>query len=65
MTAFEQILQKYRETSFSERDKGFRFEKLMKAYLQSDPYYSRQFTSIWLRNDFPCCPNKTEGLKVR
>ncbi|MCL2765433.1 MAG: DEAD/DEAH box helicase family protein, partial [Treponema sp.] len=53
MTTFEQVLQKYRETSFSERDKGYRFEKLMKAYLQTDPYYSGQFASIWLWNEFP------------
>jgi len=32
MTPFEQVLKKYRETSFSERDKGFRFEELLKAH---------------------------------
>ena len=29
MSPFEQVLQKYRDVSFSEKDKGFRFERLM------------------------------------
>ena len=29
---FNQILDKYRQVSFSERDKGDRFERLMQAY---------------------------------
>jgi predicted helicase len=50
---FDQILQKYRDISFSERDKGYRFEKLMKAYLQTDPIYAGLFDTIWLWNEFP------------
>ncbi len=34
--SFDTILTKYREISFSERDKGERFERLMKAYLLTD-----------------------------
>lgn len=34
---FNQILDKYREISFSERDKGSRFERLMQGYLLTDP----------------------------
>jgi predicted helicase len=51
--AFEQVLQKYRETSFSERDKGYRFERLMKSFLKTYPLYNGQFTAIWLWNEFP------------
>ncbi len=29
---FETVLEKYRQLSFSERDKGDRFERLMKAF---------------------------------
>jgi len=50
---FNQILQKYRDISFSERDKGYRFEKLMKAYLQTDPIYAGLFDTIWLWSEFP------------
>jgi predicted helicase len=51
--AFEQVLQKYRDTSFSERDKGYRFERLMQSFLKTYPLYDGQFTSIWLWNEFP------------
>ena len=53
MTPFEQVLQKYRDISFSERDKGYRFERLMQSYLKTDPYYAGEFSEIWLWNEFP------------
>ncbi|MCL1815911.1 MAG: DEAD/DEAH box helicase family protein, partial [Treponema sp.] len=53
MITFEQILQKYREISFSEKDKGYRFERLMQSYLMADPYYAGQFSTVWLWNEFP------------
>ena len=34
---FNDVLKKYREFSFSERDKSDHFERLMQAYLQTDP----------------------------
>ncbi|PGH38379.1 MAG: hypothetical protein CRN43_15510, partial [Candidatus Nephrothrix sp. EaCA] len=39
-TSLQQVLKKYRESSFSESDKGERFERLMQSYLKSDPAYS-------------------------
>jgi predicted helicase len=53
MNSFERIIQKYRDTSFSERDKGYRFEKLMREYLKSDPLYAAQWSNVWLWSDFP------------
>ena len=50
---FQNILEKYRKYSFSEHDKGDRFERLMVAYLQTDPKYSNLFEKVWLWNDFP------------
>ncbi len=50
---FDRILDKYRKKSFSERDKGDRFERLMQAYLQTDPKYSYRFKNVWLWNEFP------------
>ncbi|MBT4838806.1 MAG: DEAD/DEAH box helicase, partial [Methylococcales bacterium] len=47
------ILDKYRKIAYSERDKGDRFERLMQAYLQTDPKYSYQFKNVWMWNDFP------------
>lgn len=50
---FQQVLDKYRKISFSEKDKGLRFERLMQAYLQTDPLYASRFSKVWLWNDFP------------
>src|SRR5574344_2150055 len=50
---FEQILNKYREISFSERDKGNRFERLMQAYLKTHPIYTSELKEVWLWNEFP------------
>jgi predicted helicase len=51
--SFNKILDKYRKISFSERDKGDRFERLMKAYLLTDPKYAYKFKKVWLWNEFP------------
>lgn len=51
--SFNQILEKYRKISFSERDKGDRFERLMQAYLKTDPKYAYRFKHVWLWNEFP------------
>ena len=51
--SFDRILEKYRKLSFSERDKGDRFERLMQAYLQTDPKYAYRFKKVWLWNKFP------------
>jgi len=50
---FQTILAKYRKYSFSERDKGERFERLMQAYLKTDPKYAYLFKKVWLWNEFP------------
>lgn len=50
---FQKVLDKYRKISFSERDKGDRFERLMQAYLQTDPKYAYLFKRVWLWNEFP------------
>lgn len=52
--SFKKVLEKYRKISFSERDKGDRFERLMQLYLQTDPKYAYQFKHVWMWNDFPC-----------
>jgi len=47
-TPFQNILDKYRKISFSEKDKGTRFERLMQAYLLSDPMYANKFKRLKL-----------------
>lgn len=45
---FHDILAKYRAISFSERDKGDRFERLMQAFLLTIPWYEGKFRHVWL-----------------
>ena len=52
-TPFQKILSKFRKYATSERDKGDKFERLMQAYLQTDPLYAHSFKNVWLWNDFP------------
>ncbi len=49
---FQALLTNYRKHSFSERDKGDRFERLMQAYLKTDPKYAYRFRHVWLWNEF-------------
>jgi predicted helicase len=50
--SFNAVLEKYRKLAFSERDKGDRFERLMQAYLYTDPKYAH-LTKVWLWKEFP------------
>jgi len=63
MMTFEQVLQKVRDGSFSERDKGARFERLVASFLTTYPLYSGMFDKIWLWNEFPS--NKDFGVGAK
>lgn len=52
-TTFNDILHKFRSESFTQKDKGTQFERLMHSWLLSDPRYSN-LTDVWLWEDFPC-----------
>ena len=52
---FQSILQKYRSDSYSERDKGARFEELISRYLMTDPAYSSTLEKVWVWSSFPSC----------
>ncbi len=53
MTPFQRIIQEYRTTAFSEANKGQRFERLIQAFLLTDPTYAPQLETVWLWNEFP------------
>ncbi len=50
---FVEILSDIRKKAFTERDKGARFERLMRAYLLTDPLYATTLKTVWLWSDFP------------
>lgn len=51
--AFQTLLDHYRKLAYSQRDKGDRFERLMQAFLLTDPQYAYRFQKVWLWNEFP------------
>lgn len=51
--SFDDILKKYRERAFSLRDQGDKFERLMKAFLNTSPLYAGWFKHVWMWNEFP------------
>ena len=52
-TTFQAILNSYRLNAFSGRDMGDKFERLMQAYLLTDPRYAYKFKNVWLWSQFP------------
>lgn len=53
MTTFTKIINKFRQEAWSERDKGFRFECLIQAYLKTTSLYEGRFEEVWLWTEFP------------
>ena len=53
MKDLNELLEKYRDDSQSERDKGTRFEVLMKNFLLTHAPYRGKFSDVWLWKDFP------------
>lgn len=51
--SFQQILDIYRKKSWNERNKGERFEMLMKRFLLSYPLYANELKEVWLWSEFP------------
>lgn len=47
------ILAGLREDARHKRDLGDRFERLVAAYLRSDPLYADKYSDVWLFNDWP------------
>lgn len=50
---FEEVLQRFRDDSLSEREKGGKFEKLIKHWFLTDRRYSDQVKNSWLWEEFP------------
>lgn len=49
---FKEILHKFRAESFTEKEKGTKFERLMRSWLLTDPRYNG-LEQVWLWEDFP------------
>ena len=49
---FKEVLNKFRAESFTEREKGTKFERLMRSWLLTDPRYN-ELEKVWLWEVFP------------
>ncbi|CCG02456.1 DEAD/DEAH box helicase [Blastococcus saxobsidens] len=47
------VLDRLRGESLDERDKGSKFEQLIRAYLMTDPEWTSRFSDVWLWSDWP------------
>lgn len=53
MQTIYDILAHFRATSFTEKEKGTQFERLMRAWLKTDARYAHLFEHVWLWEEFP------------
>lgn len=54
------VLEELRSYSLDERDKGARFEQLMKDFLLNDTQYQALFDEVWLWSDYPERGNRAD-----
>lgn len=52
-SSFGQVLDQLYFSATDERDKGSKFERLIKRYLELEPKYADQFSDVWMWNDWP------------
>ncbi|MGT2461122.1 DEAD/DEAH box helicase [Sinomonas atrocyanea] len=50
---FEDVLDRLYFSATDERDKGTKFERLVKRYLELEPKYADQFSEVWLWSEWP------------
>ena len=51
-STFTRVLDKYRQDSLSQKQKGYKFELLMQRYLQTDPIFASSLSNVWLWEEF-------------
>ena len=51
--AVREVLARYSEDSQNTREKGDRFERLIKTFLKTDPVYADLFEEVWLWMEWP------------
>ena len=44
----EDYLRHIRESAWSSRQLGTEFERFVKRYFKTEPYYASQFSDVWL-----------------
>lgn len=52
MTPLQALLESFRTTAKTEREKGTYFENLIVQFLKAEPYYRDQYTNVWPYGDW-------------
>lgn len=52
-TTIYEVLEDLRTGALDQRDKGDKFERLVKTYLLNDPEWSARFSNVWLWSEWP------------
>lgn len=60
MSTLHDLLSTYRAEARNTRDQGDRFERLMRAFFRTDPYYAQLFETVWLWQDWPGRRNRSD-----
>lgn len=53
ITSIHDVLEQYREVAFTEYDKGAHFERLMQAFLRTEPQYEALYDEVWRWSEYP------------
>ena len=57
-------LQKIRENAWSSRQLGTEFERFVKRYFKTEPYYASQFAEVWLWGECPFAKGNDVGIDL-
>jgi predicted helicase len=60
MASIHDILDELRSVAYDEHDKGTRFEKLIQAYLKTEPQYYELYDEVWLWQEYPRRNGRTD-----
>ncbi len=53
VSSIHDVLEQYRKVSFDEYAKGAHFERLMQAFLRTEPQYAELYDEVWLWSEYP------------
>jgi len=62
-TPLRKLLQQYRDTAKTEREKGTYFERLAVAFIKHDPGMAQEYEDVWLFSDWAKC-SKLDGRDI-
>ena len=60
MASIHEVLGELRSVAYDERDKGARFEKLVQAFLRTEPQYQDLYDEVWLWQEYPRRNGRTD-----